>query len=280
MKIREPAVAGRFYPATKEKLSLQLDEVLQKEKQDIKLSLSGMQILGGIVPHAGYMFSAYQAIHFFEILRHSSQKFDTFFIINPNHTGFGPEIALDENDYWKTPYGAVEIDRLFHGLLSIPESADAHKFEHSGEVILPLLQYSLDYPFKIVPVTMYRQTPQNSARLAKAIADANRHLQKKICIIASSDFSHFVDPEEGKRLDQFVIKNILDFNSDGIYREVREKHITVCGYGPIMTLIEYVKLIGTNPRSEILKTGNSGEINDSDEVVDYVSALFYQFPIS
>jgi AmmeMemoRadiSam system protein B len=276
MKTRIPAVAGRFYPDTADELNIQLAGILRKERENIDLELARNKILGAIVPHAGYIYSAYQALHFFEILRRSKEQFDTFFIINPNHTGFGPETALDENDYWESPYGVVEIDKLFHGFLEIPESADAHKFEHSGEVMLPLLQYSLDYAFKIVPVTMLRQTPQNATRIAKAIVDANKHLHKKICVIASSDFSHFVEPEVGRRLDQYVIRNILDFNTEGIFREIHQKHITVCGYGPIMTLIEYVKLVSEDPYINILKTGHSGEVHQSSEVVDYVCALFYE----
>jgi hypothetical protein len=42
-----------------------------------------------------------------------------------------------------------------------------------------------------------------------------------------------------------------------------------------MTLIEYSKLVAKNPKAEILKIGHSGEVIPSDEVVDYVSMLFY-----
>ena len=276
MKIRHPAVAGRFYPDTAEEIDIQLDRIRNQEITKIDLELSKQTIIGGIVPHAGYMFSAYHAMHFFEILKTSQQTFDTFIIINPNHTGYGPEIALEENDYWSTPYGDVEIDKIFHGFLDLKESEDAHKFEHSGEVILPLLQYSLPYPFKILPVTMLRQNPQNARRLATSIYEANKQLQKKICIIASSDFSHFVSPEKGKALDKHVINNILKFETEGVFKEIREKNISVCGYGPIMTLMEYAKISAQEPEIDILRTGHSGEIIDSDEVVNYVSALFYQ----
>jgi hypothetical protein len=278
MRTRQPAVAGKFYPDDKQELSDQLSFILEKETSEINRDLARKEILGAIVPHAGYMFSAYQAIHFFEILRLSGQMFDTFFIINPNHTGFGPEIALEENDYWKTPFGLVEIDKLFHGFLDYNESEDAHKFEHSGEVILPMLQYCLDYSFKIVPITMFRQSPQNARSLAAAIVEANKHLHKKICIIASSDFSHFVSPERGKKLDQLVLDEIQGFNTEAVFQTVRKNHISVCGYGPIMTLMEYSRLVRSDPKNEILRRGHSGEVHPSNEVVDYVSMLFYQDP--
>ncbi|MCD4665839.1 MAG: AmmeMemoRadiSam system protein B, partial [Bacteroidales bacterium] len=69
MKIRQPAVAGRFYPDSKAEIKQMLSEILEKENKFIDRELSRKQIIGAVVPHAGYMFSAYQAIHFFEILK-------------------------------------------------------------------------------------------------------------------------------------------------------------------------------------------------------------------
>ncbi len=276
MKTRQAAVAGKFYPGSKEEISRQLDKILQKEEPFIDISLSKKKIIGAVVPHAGYMYSAYQALHFFEILKHSQQQFDTFFIINPNHTGYGAEIALDENDYWDSPFGKVEIDKDFYDFLDFSESEDAHRFEHSGEVMLPLLQYSLDYPFKIVPITISDQNPKNAQFIAQNIIKANNILKRKICIIASSDFSHFVNPDEGKALDKFVIDEILNFNPEGVFQQVQDKNISVCGFGPIMTLIEYSQMFTKNPKVKILKIGHSGEVIPSNDVVDYVSMLFYE----
>lgn len=276
MRIRQAAVAGKFYPATKEEIKIQLSQILRKEDPQIDKQLSKHKIIGAIVPHAGYMFSAFQAIHFFELLRISEQQFDTFVIINPNHTGYGAEISLDENDVWETPYGKIEIDKEFYDLLDFSESGQAHKFEHSGEVMLPLLQYSLNYSFKILPITLSNQNKGNAEFIAKELIKANAVLNRKLCIIASSDFSHFVDPKEGQRLDKFVINETLNLNSQGVYREVIDKNISVCGFGPIMTLIEYTKIVAKNPKAKILKIGHSGEVIPSEEVVDYVSMLFYQ----
>ncbi len=193
-KTRHPAVSGRFYPDTKNEIIKQLDTILEKESPSIDLLLAQKNIIGAIVPHAGYMYSGYQAIHFFEILKNSKQKFDTFIIINPNHTGYGAEISMDENDFWETPFGKVEIDKDFYHLLDFNYAADAHKYEHSGEVMIPLLQYSLAYEFKIVPITLSRQNLQNAQQIANAIYKANQKLNKNICLIASSDFSHFLKP--------------------------------------------------------------------------------------
>ena len=71
---RQAVVAGRFYPATREEIQKQLSQILRSQKQHIDYSLANQKIIGAVVPHAGYMFSAYQAVHFFELLRTLNQK--------------------------------------------------------------------------------------------------------------------------------------------------------------------------------------------------------------
>jgi len=276
MRIRKAAVAGRFYPDNPIEITQQLSQITEKEKYRIDLPLAEKKIIGAVLPHAGYMFSAYQAVHFFEILRQSRETFDTFFIINPNHTGYGTEMAFDENDFWATPFGKVMIDKDFYNLMDITESEEAHKYEHSGEVLVPMLQYFLNYSFRIVPITMMKQNPKNASYLAKTIMDANKFLKKKICLLASSDFSHFVNPEQGRKDDQHVLDAISKLNSEGIFHEVRNRNISVCGYGPIMTLVDYALMVSDKPEMCILKRGHSGEIIPSGEVVDYISILFYE----
>ncbi|MCD6113607.1 MAG: AmmeMemoRadiSam system protein B [Bacteroidales bacterium] len=275
MKIRKAYNAGKFYPGTKTEIIDLIDFIYDKEKKNINYSLSGQNIIGGIVPHAGYNFSGYQAIHFFEIIKNSKQKFDTIFIINPSHTGYGDEVSLDDNDYWENPLGMVETDKDFYKIMNIPVSETANKYEHSGELMLPFLQYKLSYDFKIVPITIRMQNFDNANKVAKEIYTANKSLNKNILLIASSDFSHYLAPEIGKYFDNMVLNEINNLNSKKLFKTVIRENISVCGYGPIMTLIEYSKLITKNVKIKILKRGHSGEVMQSRKVVDYISILFY-----
>lgn len=277
MGIRKSVVAGKFYPADKEALIEQIESARKKELPEINLDLKNNKIIGGVVPHAGYMFSAYQAAHFFEIIKQSKHKYDTIVIVNPNHTGLGHKISFDSNNLWETPLGQVSIDIEFGASLGIDISDIEQKHEHSGEVMVPFLQYFLDYEFKIAPITLSNQTFKNAKLLAERIFESSRILDRKILIIASSDFSHFLSPEEGKEMDALVLESIVTFDSIAIEKVVRKKNISVCGFGPIMTLIEYSKLISKKPKADILKIGHSGEIIPSKEVVDYISILFSDF---
>lgn len=277
MKIRQSAVAGKFYPADKESLVDQLESIRNKELPHINMDLKNNFLIGGVVPHAGYMFSAYQAVHFFEIIKQSSQRFDTVVIINPNHTGLGHEIAFDSNHGWETPLGVVSLDVEFGESLGVDFSDIEQRREHSGEVMVPFLQYFLDYEFKIAPITLSNQTYKNARFLAERLKESASMLDRKLLLIASSDFSHFLSPDEGREKDALVLENIITLDSPAIEKVIRKKNISVCGYGPIMTLIEYAKLVSLNPKVDILKIGHSGEIIPSHEVVDYVSILFSDY---
>ncbi len=275
MDTRKPIVAGQFYPNDKKELTKLLDQVREKEEDSIDYSLAKKNIIGGVIPHAGYIFSSYQAMHFFQLLKNKEEKYDTVFIINPSHTGMGNEMSFDSHREWETPFGKTEVDQEFAREMNIAVSEIEQSREHSGEVMLPFLQYVLDYPFKIAPVTITMQNYRNASALANNIYEANKKLNKNILILASSDFSHFVDPETGSKLDQMVIDEITQFNTEQVEKVISTHHITVCGYGPIMALMEFSQLISDNAQTKILKKGNSGDIITSNEVVDYVSILFY-----
>ena len=276
MKTRSPAFAGSFYPSSPGKLREAIGTCLEKESDKIASPPENGIILGGVVPHAGYMYSGCHAVHFFETVRRSGQHFDTAVIVSPNHSGAGPVIALDDNEEWETPLGKIPIDLELAGHVPFERSETAHEQEHSGEVMVPFLQYFLPEGLKILPVTMSRQTPENARKIAKEIFQAASRLDRSILFIASSDFCHFLSPEKGHDLDELVIREILALNAEGVADQVRRFNISVCGFGPIMALIEYSRLKGISPVAEVLRRGSSGEVQPSQSVVDYVTILFWR----
>jgi AmmeMemoRadiSam system protein B len=122
---------------------------------------------------------------------------------------------------------------------------------------------------------MLKQSYKSARSLAEKIFKANQVLNKKIALIASSDFSHQVRPEVGFYNDNLVINRIINNSIRGLYDTIHENNISVCGYGPIMTLMFYSRMVNPNYSVEILARGNSAKRVKSDLVVDYVSALFY-----
>jgi len=276
MLVRHPAVAGTFYPQENASIKAMLDQAYETEKSKFKKKLQPSRIIGGIVPHAGYHYSANEAVHFFHFLKQSNEVYDTYVILNPCHYPSQFDLALDANDAWKTPLGKVYLDKDLMEFMNIPRREDAQRNEHSAEVIVPYLQHFLNNRFRIVPVSIRKQSYKNAWNLAEKIFKANQVMKRKLAIIASSDFSHQVRPEVGFYNDNLVINRIINNSIRGLYDTIQENNISVCGFGPIMTLMFYARMIDQKYQVDILARGNSAKRAPQQElVVDYVSAIFH-----
>jgi len=270
--IRQPAVAGMFYPENPNALKGKITELQESERGRVRTDLATQRIIGGVVPHAGYIYSGFEAIHFFELIRLSEKEFDTIVILNPDHQGYSPSFATSPHDEWETPLGCMQIDKDLAAYF--PQSEIAHRNEHAAEVMLPFIQTILGSQVKILPITIGSPTPETARKIALKLLEAAKETDRKLLVIASSDFSHYVTPEEGIKLDNLVIERIEMLDSDGVYQAVRKFGITVCGYGPIMTLIEYSLLCTKKVKVDIAARGNSGKHSPSKSVVDYVTIIF------
>ena len=207
---RKAQVAGKFYPSEKREIESLMEMILEKEKSKIDYSLSEHKILGAILPHAGHIYSGYQTVHFFEILKRSGQVFDRWVIIHPLHHGGDIAYAAEGSDFWSTPLGSVKVDNEFIEAMGIPVSKELHRFEHSAEVILPFIQKYCGNDFSFVSVGMARQNCDSANEISNAMIKAIEHSNKKTMLIASSDFSHYISPQAGRKLDQKVIDCILN----------------------------------------------------------------------
>ncbi len=271
--IRKPAVAGSFYPFGQEELEQLIHQALLKEQQDIEKTRITGSILGGVVPHAGMKFCAFQTVHFFEHLRQSGQQPDTVVLVHPNHYRQGAAISVDGHHFWSTPLGKVAVDKSFLEALQLPAASQALDQEHSAEVIVPYLQYFLKPGFRIVAVNMVQQDLHMASRLAWKVRAAQTQLKRRVLFIASSDFSHYLPPAEGRHRDAYVLQEILNRDAAGVQQAVRLHQASLCGYGPIMALMEYCRMKDPEYHAHILRQGHSGEVLPMPQVVRYVSIL-------
>jgi AmmeMemoRadiSam system protein B len=280
--LRQPAVAGAFYPDNPEILKKTIENCFlddfgvgeipsigEFEGEDYPLNI--------MVPHAGYQYSGAIASHGYCKLVQNGFP-EVFIILSPNHTGYGREISVFNKGEWITPLGSVPIDDEFADAIishSDIASADftAHRYEHSIEVQLPFLQYFSDN-FKIVPITMGSQSFTATNDLAKAIFEAANDLNKSYCVIASTDLSHFNNQEKANTVDGFVLEDIEEMNEFKLFEEVIQYNITMCGYGPVMTTIALSKM-SNKSNCEILAYKTSGDVTgDLSSVVGYASGIF------
>lgn len=271
--MRRPAVAGQFYEGSRERLMEQIVWAYTHRLGPGKLPSEddGSELRGLIVPHAGYMYSGPVASHSYLRLGPKGLMGKTAIILGPNHTGMGSSIALSTEDF-ETPLGVARTDvTLAKYLVSdlIQDDMMAHIYEHSIEVQLPFLQH-LTPQFRFVPITMMFQELKASQMVGNAIRGATDG-RKDVIVIASTDFSHYVPPEVAREKDMMAIERILEMDPVGLYRTVKDRGISMCGYGPVIAMLTALQ----EGRAELLKYATSGDIHRMSQVVGYGAIAIY-----
>jgi len=291
--VRRPAVAGRFYPGKPEVLTQQLDQCLAAESAG-ELSAPGKveTALGCMVPHAGYIYSGHVAGAVFQRLPARS----SYIILCPNHTGRGAPLAIMSKGAWQTPLGAVGIDEalaasLQHSCHLLMEDAKAHESEHAIEVELPFLQRSVG-EFTFVPIVIGVRGFDALETLGHGIAQTLKLWPRPVLIVASSDMNHEqrditlrragmtmdeikeLEPENiTRRKDPLAISQIEAFDPKGLYDVVRREDITMCGYGPAITMMTATKDLGAS-RAELISYATSADAGGNrDYVVGYAGMI-------
>jgi len=277
--IRHAYAAGTFYPSNDKELKNLIEHCFTHEKFGCGFPRAEerKKTIGIVAPHAGYVYSGYVAAHAYKELAESGKP-ETIIILGPNHTGYGSGVALMNEGIWETPLGGIEIDNeLANKILKSAEIIDvdemAHTYEHSIEVQLPFLQYIFDN-FKIVPICMMLQDIETSREVGKAIAKACK--DKDVRIVASSDFTHYEPHESAEEKDSLAIERIKKIDAEGFYKVINERSISICGPGPIMSLIFAARELDVK-NAKLLKYMTSGDVTgDKRAVVGYAAIAFYK----
>ena len=279
MKTRKPYVANAFYAGTKSDLNKQIIDCFTHRfgpGQVPKASEHGpRKILGIVSPHAGYMYSGPVAANGYSRIASDGMP-EAFIILGPNHTGYGSGVSILTEGAWETPLGVTPIETSLGihiqkscSILDIDEGA--HSTEHSIEVQLPFIQF-LSQNTKFVPICMMMQDLQTSREIAKSIVEQCRG--KDVAIIASSDFTHYEPQESASMKDKKAIDAIVNLDDAKLNEMGETSRVTMCGYGPITTLIAAAKMIG-GIKAELLTHKTSGDITgDKSAVVGYSSIVF------
>lgn len=268
--MRFPAVSGKFYPADPNEIRKILDSFYRR----VNISQRYGNILGIIAPHAGMIYSGYTAMNSFKQLEGSSTR--KYLIIGPNHSSYRDGTFITGEGDWMTPLGLSSINRELadkiksqcHWIIDDEESNDD---EYSLEMQIPYLQFIFKNTFSFVPVVMGDQSPVNSGKLARGLAEVS----EKFTIIASSDLAHYEKEERVENKDFEVISRIVDLDTRGLYEAVEKESISICGIGSIATLMEYTKL--KEGKIKVLNHSTSATVNgDTETVVGYASLIAYR----
>ena len=268
--IRQPVVAGIFYPGEKEALVRQISEFL-KQTPEVK-----KQPVILIVPHAGYQYSGLIAAAGFKQL--AEKGYSTVILLGVSHSAYFEGAALDENEAWKTPLGRVLIDKNLAKKIAEVDpriffSSPAHAQEHSLEVELPFLQLVLA-DFKIVPLLLGQADNEFLEVLADGLA---KNITGDTLVVVSTDLSHYPPYEVANKVDRATIKAILsgDFQnfeattSAQMVKNYPGLETCACGEKAVGAGMILAKKLGEG-EWKLLRYANSGDLaGEKGRVVGY-----------
>lgn len=272
--VREPIVAGTFYPNQRDELAATVNHHLSNVSN--LPSIDG-QIIAIIVPHAGLVYSGQIAAFAYKLIEDNPIK--NVVLCGPSHhyalqglSIYGPGIK------WKTPLGTVSCnDSLCQKLLDFDKGINvnkkAHLKEHCLEVQLPYLQTVLS-DFEIVPIIIGQQNHTAISMLADVLSA--QKFDSSTIMVASTDWQHYHPAKVGWPMDSLGIDCVVNLDADRLESYLKNGEVEMCGGGPTVAIMRAAIKMGANS-VKILRYGDSGDITgDKSSVVSYVAAVIYK----
>jgi AmmeMemoRadiSam system protein B/AmmeMemoRadiSam system protein A len=270
------SLAGTWYFDDAEALREQIESFFQKAQ--VK---PVDNVIALILPHAGYRYSGQTAVCG---LKTTDKKYKRIVVIGLSHRISLEEIlSVPRVTHYETPLGQIPLDVEFINKLlkysifqNVPQT---HKYEHSVQIELPLLQYS-QKDFKLVPIvagSCSLQTIAEAGNILRSLVDEGT------LVVASSDFVHYGRshlyvpfteniPEQIKELDMRAYEYIAALDAKGFLEYKYKTGVTICGSVPIAVLLS---MLQEPAKAELIKYTTSGELaNDFTNSVSYLSIAF------
>lgn len=273
--IREPVVAGSFYPAEPDVLRQDIQRYLDAAKPPV----APEHVIGLISPHAGYQYSGGTAAFGYKLLQGKTYKRVIVFALSHRADFRGASVFPGKG--FKTPLGVVPVDtevvkKLHEASPFITHNLLAEQMEHSLEVQVPFLQCVLK-DFLLIPVLIRDQDLSTCQKIVDLLlkvlpGDARRDT----LVVGSTDLYHGSSYKECVRMDTRLADTLILFNEERFDDEMANDEIMACGPASIMSTTLLSRAFGAHKIS-LLHLTNSQDVTGyrSDYVVGYLSAVLY-----
>jgi MEMO1 family protein len=263
--IRQPAVAGAFYPGRADELEGVVSAFMTQAAAALPDPLPVPKAI--IAPHAGYVYSGANAALAYARLKPAAETIKRVILLGPGHRVALKGLALSSADAFSTPLGDIPIDgKAALEIADLPQVHvvdAAHAEEHSLEVHLPFLQNVLG-DFKVLPLVIGDTPPSDIAQVLDLLWGGAETL-----IVVSTDLSHFLDYETANNLDSKTCQAIENLAPQDIGQD------QACGRYPVKGLLVTAKRRGLTV--ETLGLCNSGDTaGTKDRVVGYGAWAFFE----
>ena len=287
MTVVRPPYAVGFYPGDPERCDRLLDQLCDITLPDALPSAP----LGGLVPHAGWVYSGATAAHLWVSLARAELVPEVVVLLGAVHVRGVRRATVYSGDAWQTPHGSLPVDRPLADAIGragddlVGSGTREHDGEHSLEVQLPFVSRLLpDVPIVPIAVPADARAIELGARISAAVqADGRR-----VAIVASSDLTHYGErygfaPAGGGEAglawsrdnDDRLVERTLDLDERGVLEEAAARH-SACGAGALAACIAATRQLGGREARLLHQTTSYDvrPVGPPDLTVGYASILF------
>jgi AmmeMemoRadiSam system protein B len=263
--VREPAVAGMFYPANARTLEAELGALMP-----LRPAAPAHAV---VVPHAGWMYSGAVAGETYAQV--TTPRLAV--LLGPNHTGLGAPGAVVAGGAWRYPGGSVPVARdLAAALLAasdvLEDDVRAHVREHALEVQLPFLHRRRP-DLEIVPITLGRIDSTFCRAVGEAVGRVVSGWPEPVLVVDSTDLNHYESQAVSNRKDRLAIDAILALDAEALGRTVHAHQISMCGIAPTQALLWAAPALGIRT-ARLVRYQTSGDVSgDLARVVGYAGIV-------
>lgn len=233
MRVREPAVSGRFYPGD----GATLKKEIQRHMTAALVDPAPDKVSAIISPHAGYLYSGLTAAHVFK--RVQGKAPGRVVLLGCSHQFHFEGASIFDRGAFATPLGNVPVDENLADYLTScfgNTCPEAHYGEHALEVQVPFLQTVLQGDFKLVPVLFGTPPASIHQRFGKELAAC---LAPGDLVLASTDLSHFLSETEANRIDKQSLRQVLTRDVDAVCDSAAREACVMCGISAVVTAMAY-----------------------------------------
>lgn len=270
IRVRPSSIAGQWYPGDAAQLRRSIEGLIRSQ-DPAPLRIDG-QLVGLIVPHAGYAYSGGVAAHAYAQL--GRRSYHRVVLLGPSHWIPIAGVAASRFTHYQTPLGEVPLDQPWLGelaarypLLELEESR-----EHSLEIQLPFLQALLG-EFQLVPLLVGEVSVASTHRLAEALAERMR--VGGTLLVGSTDLSHYCPDPVARRLDRTTLDRIEALDAEGLAADLAAGRCEACGRYALLATLLTAQRLGAD-RATILKYATSGELTgEFEQVVGYAAMALW-----
>jgi AmmeMemoRadiSam system protein B len=285
MELRNTMFAGSWYPSQ----PVECEETIQRFLKDPFIPKDTPEnVLGGVVPHAGWFFSGAIACHVIHAMIHADPP-DTVVIFGMHLPLSAPGFIMTTGA-WETPFGPIPIDtELAQGLTRRfafkVETPDHHAPDNTIELQLPFVKYFFENA-RLLPIGV--PPHPDALEIGTAVAELAEETGKRIRILGSTDLTHY-GPNYGftpkgvgsKALDWVKTENDRKFIDALLAMDPREvlsvaqSRQNACCAGAAATALAAVRAMGADD-GRCLAYATSSDKSPGDSFVGYAGIVYHR----